>query len=117
MLDTYILSNIDDFDPDSIELDSDDYSTEVLPSMDILEGIDSYILDDTSSLVDEDLGDFSFNYEDNIKNSASEHTHDAPTFLGRSLSMNGRCRVCSCGKWAGFGDTCANCGHFYNQHI
>lgn len=34
-----------------------------------------------------------------------------------SFTGNGRCRVCNCGGWAGFGDTCENCGHFYNKHI
>lgn len=119
MLDTYILDDIDDFDPDSVEMDSDsdDYLTEKLPSEDILEGIDSYISDDTSSLVNEDLGAYSFNDEDNALSNLSESQTHQTTFTGHSLGWNGRCRVCSCGKWAGYGDTCANCGHFYNQHI
>lgn len=44
----------------------------------------------------------------------NEDTNRAGTI---SFKGNGRCRVCGCGKWAGYGDTCANCGHFYNKHI
>lgn len=117
MLDTYILDDIDDFDPDSVEMDSDDYLTGKIPSEDILEGLDSYISDDTSPLVDEDLGAYSFNDEDDTLSNMSESQTHQTTFTGHSLGWNGRCRVCSCGKWAGYGDTCANCGHFYNQHI
>lgn len=34
-----------------------------------------------------------------------------------SFGGNGKCRLCSCGKWSGYGDVCSNCGHFYNKHI
>lgn len=120
MIDEYILDNLDDFDPDSIP--ADDYS-------DGSENIDAYSISSTSSLLDQI--DLTFNAEDDIPNlsldnesefyedetMAHNHSYSNPTFAGHSLGWNGRCRVCSCGKWAGFGDTCANCGHFYNQHI
>lgn len=122
MFDSYILDDIDNFDPDTIEMKSDEAfsSSDNIDHNNLLDEIDAYINEDATSLVEEDIENFSFSTStENIEDeevSSLKHTNH-PTFMGHSLGWNGRCRVCSCGKWAGYGDTCANCGHFYNQHI
>lgn len=117
MFDTYILDDIDSFEPESNDLD---YNGEELDDTHstLLDSLDEFITSIENVPIDDMEQDYSlFTEEENIDTSnVSSHSHQ-PSFTGRSLGWNGRCRVCSCGKWAGFGDTCANCGHFYNQHI
>ena len=119
MFDSYILDDIDGFDPDSIDLDfngdvlDDTHST-------LLDSLDELITSMENVPIDDVEQEYSLCTEEEDMDidtcSVSSHSHQ-PSFMGHSLGWNGRCRVCSCGKWAGYGDTCANCGHFYNQHI
>lgn len=117
MFDSYILDDIDSFDPESIDLDfngeefDDTHST-------LLDSLDEFITSIENVPIDDMEQDYSLCAEEENMDSCnvSSHSHQ-PSFTGHSLGWNGRCRVCSCGKWAGYGDTCANCGHFYNQHI
>ena len=109
-MDTYILDDLDGFDPDSIYGDTD---------ID-----DNVYIDETSIISEEELSDLvkdenvsSFSFNDDTNHSltnSEEHHHDHSQISFKGL---GRCRVCSCGGWAGYGDTCNNCGHFFNKHI
>lgn len=79
---------------------------------------------DESILLDLDLEDFNSDGVSSINDAVADgatvlhsHTHQEHTSSSISFTGNGRCRVCSCGSWAGFGNTCENCGHFYNKHI
>lgn len=121
MIDIIDIGNLDDFDPDSVgsaaPFQSDD-TREGYDQYDELESdfdfygmagneFESFDVENTESLVD--------NSEENISDSASEHRHYRSSNI--AFTGNGRCSVCNCGGWAGFGDTCENCGHFYNKHI
>ena len=125
-MDTYILDDLDGFDPDSIydDTDIDDNGTND-DLDDINEDIDENVYIDEASIIseeelsdlvkDETVSSFSFNDDTNHSLTNSEephHDHSQISFKGL-----GRCRVCSCGGWAGYGDTCNNCGHFFNKHI
>lgn len=117
MFDSYILDDLDSFDLESIGLDFKGDGLEDTHST-LLDSLDELITSTENVHIDDMEQDYSLctEEEDIDTSSLSSHSHQ-PSFMGHSLGWNGRCRVCSCGKWAGFGDTCANCGHFYNQHI
>lgn len=125
-MDTYILDDLDGFDPDSIygDTDIDDNGTND-DLDDINDDIDENVyIDETSIISEEELSDLvkdenvsSFSFNDDTNHSltnSEEHHHDHSQISFKGL---GRCRVCSCGGWAGYGDTCNNCGHFFNKHI
>lgn len=115
MFDSYILDDIDSFDPESI--DSGFNGEELDDTSTLLDSLDEFITSIENVPIDDMEQDYSYAEEENIDTSnVGSHSHQ-PSFTGHSLGWNGRCRVCSCGKWAGYGNTCANCGHFYNQHI
>lgn len=121
MIDITDIGNLDDFDPDSVgstdPFESDDTGEGYNQNDEIESDFDFYGMDgnefegsdveNTESLVD--------NVEENISDSTSVHRQYRSSNI--AFTGNGRCRVCNCGGWAGFGDTCANCGHFYNKHI
>lgn len=117
------IGNLDDFDPDSVgstdPFESEDTGVDCNqynePESDFdLYGIDvnEFELEGSEVEYTESLVD---NAEENISDSTSVHRHYRSSNI--AFTGNGRCRVCNCGGWAGFGDTCANCGHFYNKHI
>lgn len=123
MVDVIDIGNLDDFDPNSVDSsdsfhtdDSDDggYQNDDTESTFDFYGItdnefvfEDSDIDNTESLLT--------NSEEDINETASSHRHYRSSNI--AFTGNGRCRVCNCGGWAGFGDTCANCGHFYNKHI
>jgi len=121
MLDDYILDDLDSFDMVSEE----SYSTEQFEDegTEYIEQTDSFFhsLEDSSSslLDDENISTANSFIEPTDQFDSAVHgpNHYRPVSFGHSLGWNGRCRVCSCGGWAGFGDTCACCGHFYKDHI
>lgn len=125
-MDTYILDDLDGFDLDSIygDTDIDDNGTND-DLDDINEDVDENVYIDEASIIseeelsdlvkDENVSSFSFNDDTNHSlTNSEEHHHDHSQISFKGL---GRCRVCSCGGWAGYGDTCNNCGHFFNKHI
>ncbi len=108
------LVSLDDIDTSEIECDgcSDDDS-------DFYDSFDDESLgfDFSSEEMDMDEPELS-SLEDTDESGASNtHLHKEHHSSEISFTGNGRCRVCGCGQWAGFGDTCENCGHFYNKHI
>ena len=130
-MDTYILDDLDSFDPDSIYGDTglDDINDDVDDINDDVDDINDDVdenvyIDEASIISEEELSDLvkdenvsSFSFNDDINHSltnSEEHHHDHSQISFKGL---GRCRVCSCGGWAGYGDTCNNCGHFFNKHI
>jgi len=121
MLDDYILDDMDSFEIESDDSYSDDKFE--YEGTEDFEHTDSFFdsSEDSSSplLDDENISNTnSFIEPDNqFDSSAYRTTQYRPVAFGHSLGWNGRCRVCSCGAWAGFGDTCACCGHFYKDHI
>lgn len=124
MLDIIDIGNLDDFDPDSVdsseplEMDASDEESDQFNDADRyadIEEINKYGLDFENSEI-ENIHSLITNPEESISDSASLHDgHYSSSNI--AFTGNGRCRVCNCGGWAGFGDTCANCGHFYNKHI
>lgn len=72
---------------------------------------DEFDVDDISSISLKQQVE-SIENDDRSFNHDHEYRSSSIAFTG-----NGRCRICNCGGWAGFGDICANCGHFYNKHI
>ena len=44
------------------------------------------------------------------------HQHEEQEHTGISFKGHGRCKLCGCGKWAGYGNVCKNCGHFFDKH-
>lgn len=117
------IGNLDDFDPSAI----DEIQDPVTSSDDIEEqyqdvsnsGIcmSDTIIPDDFQITEESL-DFSNSIADTTDDEHEPTYHQSHSKSSViSFTGNGRCRVCSCGGWAGFGDTCENCGHFYNKHI
>lgn len=113
-----------DLDPDSIDSDnilnsddSTDHNDDLLENSE--HDIDYYGFDTDDGLIDdrdiERTESLISDSEDNTEEINSSHKHYRSSNI--SFTGNGRCRVCNCGGWAGFGDTCENCGHFYNKHI
>ena len=122
MLDDYILDDLDSLDMESDDSFSDEQSED--ETIGTFEQSTSTLFDfseDTSSslLDDENISATNSFVEPSDKLDIATHgtNHYRPVSFGHSLGWNGRCRVCSCGAWAGFGDTCACCGHFYKDHI
>lgn len=94
--------------------------------------------DDVDSLFEQSLSldnDHEFSLYDDLGNDGYSHEHleDVPScehgdtgdggllskdHNGGTISFKGlgRCTVCSCREWAGFGDHCENCGHFFSKH-
>lgn len=123
-----ILDFIDDIDLDDIATSDSDGGDECF-SDDSLDDTEH----DTDSLLDSsfdenffiasdgiDLSDDADINQPSFETEEPESTMTAHSHKYRSqiaFTGNGRCRVCNCGGWAGFGDTCENCGHFYNKHI
>lgn len=123
MIDFSEIANLDDFDPDSVD-DADfgdsNFMNHDEPEFD--EG-DSIEIFDINKFGDIDILDSDINpvttlddgYYNESEQISQSHNHYRSSNI--AFTGNGRCRVCNCGGWAGFGDTCANCGHFYNKHI
>lgn len=123
MVDVIDIGNLDDFDPNSVDSsdsfhtdDSDDggYQNDDTESTFDFYGItdNEFVFEDSDI---ENTESLLTNSEEDINETASSHRHYRSSNI--AFTGNGRCRVCNCGGWAGFGDTCANCGHFYNKHI
>lgn len=123
MIDITDIESLDDFDPNSVDSsdsfhtdDSEDgyYQNDYSESTFDFYGItdNEFIFEDSDIDNTESL---LTNSEEDINETASSHSHFRSSNI--AFTGNGRCRVCNCGGWAGFGDTCANCGHFYNKHI
>lgn len=122
MLDDYIFDDLD-----SLDVESDASYSDESPEDDITDSFEpreSSFFDFTEDSSNSILDDESLSTTNKFVESSDQLdavTHGAnpyrPVSFGHSLGWNGRCRVCSCGGWAGFGDTCACCGHFYKDHI
>lgn len=123
-----ILDFIDDIDPNEISFSDGHNDGDFYPE-DSLNDTESDVnshwetsLDDSFFLAsdgtdlndDMDIVQPSFDMEEP---ESMDSPHDYKHQSHISFTGNGRCRLCNCGKWAGFGDTCENCGHFYNKHI
>ena len=116
-------TDLGDLDPDSIDSDNIFSDDSIDHNDDLLENsehdIDYYEFDTDDGLIDdrdiERTESLISDSEDNTGEINSPHKHYSSSNI--SFTGNGRCRVCNCGGWAGFGDTCENCGHFYNKHI
>lgn len=107
------LVSLDDIDTSEIECDGfDDDNSDFYDSF--CGDLEYDLLSDGTDLNEPELSSL----EDTDGNGASDaHPHKEHHSSEISFTGNGRCRVCGCGQWAGFGDTCENCGHFYNKHI
>lgn len=117
MLDDLFFDNLDTFDDiDTSDVDIDDDFVD-----DSSDFYDSFIATDIDDLeIDcyEDLHSLSSEaHDDDIVDIHQEDHHESNKISQISFTGLGRCRVCNCGGWAGYGDTCANCGHFFNKHI
>lgn len=122
MLDDYILNDLDSFDLDSDDSTDDAFEDNVQESSETLDSATfDFIHDDSDSILDDEAITFTDRFIESSSVSEQSFSHSEnpyrPISFGHSLGWNGRCRVCSCGGWAGFGDTCACCGHFYKDHI
>lgn len=115
MLDDLFFDNLDSFDGiDTLDADIDDG----------LEGdssdfYDSFIVTEELKIDDYDVlhGFSSESHDDDIVETHTGHYHELNKTSQISFTGLGRCRVCNCGGWAGYGDTCENCGHLFNKHI
>lgn len=120
MFDIDPLNNLDGFDPHDVNATSEDNKWDS-DSEDTHENHDADDWDASSATLegftigdDSDIYSPSFSSDDSAELSEYSHVHKQ----GASISFTGygRCSVCDCGKWAGYGDICENCGHFYNKH-
>ena len=115
MIENLIFDNLDTFDDiDSSDVDIDeiyDESSDFYDSFVSTEELELDDIDEIHGLVDEDSSN-----SDSV-DSTLEYHHELNKVSQISFTGLGRCRVCNCGGWAGFGDTCENCGHFFNKHI
>lgn len=132
--------NLFDFIDDNVAIDAEFVNSEEIIDNDYEDLSESEIsaddnLDDNSlsSVIDNDIIPDGFNVggdyqtlkivDEDYANVNNVHDDTSHYGLNRdnsgtiSFRGNGRCRVCGCGKWAGYGDTCSNCGHFYSKHI
>lgn len=116
MLQDFIENNLDmldGIDTSEIEFGTEDFTSELE---------DLYIADNAlyADIISSDIegieDDFHFN-EDEIDSNTEEHhqhkeqKHDAISFKG-----HGSCKLCGCGRFAGHGNVCKNCGHFFSNH-
>lgn len=117
------IESLDDFDPNSVDssdpFHTDDSEDGYYQNDDLESTFDFYgITDNEFVFEDSDIDNTESlltNSGEDINETALSHSHYRSSSI--VFTGNGRCRVCNCGGWAGFGDTCANCGHFYNKHI
>ncbi len=106
------LDTFDDIDTSDVDIDeSYDDSYDLYDSFATVEDIELDDIDEFQGFVAEDSSNNDF------IDSTHEHHHESNKTSQISFTGLGRCRVCNCGGWAGFGDTCENCGHFFNKHI
>lgn len=115
MIEDFFFDNLDTFDDiDTSEVDIDDGL--VGDSSDFY---DSFMVTDELEIdcYDDIHGFSSETYDDDLVETHTEHHHESNKTSQISFTGLGRCRVCNCGGWAGYGDTCENCGHFFNKHI
>lgn len=117
MIDEYYDPELDVDDVDTSDVDKDFSSENDLNDSSVMEEsvLSDFVSESLSSSVIEDNSESQFHAEN--EDFQTRYRPKSLAFQGHGLSWNGRCRVCSCGKWAGFGDTCACCGHFYKDHI
>lgn len=119
MIDDFILDSLDSID----DIDTSDLFTSITESEDSYSDFfDSFVIpsddieadvDDANLFLDTDSASMpKHNQTDEQSDNYESHERYHISFKG-----NGRCSVCGCRRWAGYGDTCANCGHFYNKHI
>lgn len=116
----FILEDLDSYNLESVDADLGEASVDELFNDDSFDSSTFLSEELEPSLIgEEDIEHFAFKEPEQNENLVESHIHAAyePSFQGHSLGGNGRCSVCNCGQWAGFGDTCENCGHFYNKHI
>lgn len=115
MLEDLIFDNLDTFDDiDTSDVDIDDSydeSSDFYDSFETAEEIELEDIDEFQGFVAEESSD------DSSVDSPYIHHHESNKTSQISFTGLGRCKVCNCGGWAGFGDTCENCGHLFNKHI
>lgn len=115
MLDDIIFDNLDSFDDidtSDVEIE-DDYSDSPDFYDSFFENLDNSDDDKNEDGSFTDLSNLSST--ENIEIESHQHIDNKASTI--SFTGLGRCRVCNCGRWAGFGDTCENCGHLFNKHI
>lgn len=106
------LDSIESIDTTSVEADNfDNEESDFYDSFGEDEGDSLFDFDDDIS----EESSFSLSLNENMENTPLHHTNNNSSAI--SFTGLGRCRVCKCGGWAGYGDTCENCGHFFNKHI
>ena len=117
MLDDFILDDLGSLDG----IDISDLDVDGIPSGgDSSDFYDSFCAAQETISFESGDEDFSFSEPtDEISHAEVDKPENIDSHERYHISFtgNGRCRVCGCRSWAGFGDTCANCGHFYNKHI
>ncbi len=106
------LDSIESIDTASVETDDSDNEES--------DFYDSFGEDGGDSLFDfdDDVSEestFSLSLNENVESEPLHHINKTSSAI--SFTGLGRCRVCKCGGWAGYGDTCENCGHLFNNHI
>lgn len=115
MFEEYINDNLDvlnDIDTSEIDNNLEETSTFELNEQFVVDEFcvniseDICDLDDKFHLYSEDL-----EIEDGNQSQQEETRHNEISFKG-----HGKCKLCGCGKWVGYGNVCKNCGHFYVNH-
>lgn len=107
------ITSFNEFDTSDIEDNND------LIGIDIEE--DLYTIDNYDNIIKEDSweeNDFHLceNYHQN--NDCENNLHDNNIMHSPiSFTGSGRCKLCDCGCYAGIGNVCKNCGHFYCNHF
>jgi hypothetical protein len=112
VFDSIDTSSVDDYPSDNDF--SDDPSDDSYNFFESFLGNQDIELDDYSGLEHLNNAD---DIDDTDMNSNGNEFHSGGHYKSVSFTGLGRCSVCGCGRWAGFGNECENCGHFFDKHI
>lgn len=115
MLQEYIdedLGSLNNIDTSEIDHDIDDSSVEV----DDEQFVDDDVYVDVSEEIEGLDEEFHLCDDEQLSTEEEHHQHEEQEHTGISFKGHGRCKLCGCGKWAGYGNVCKNCGHFFDKH-